>query len=38
MDRAAWQATVLGSQSWTQLKRLSSHAILHRAFLEEDIF
>ena len=28
MDRGAWQATVHGiAKSWTQLKRLSMHAI-----------
>ena len=25
MDRCAWQATVHGVESWTQLKQLSTH-------------
>ena len=29
MNRGAWWATVLGSQSWALLKRLSMHAWMH---------
>ena len=38
MDRGAWRATVHRvTQSWTQLKGLSTHAPVQREYLEEKV-